>query len=643
MVPTKTTHGKNFSGVGTVTYKPSVGFTGTDYFTYMPSDNSVFALDSFKLKVTATLALSTVTTSFTPLYNTAVTGTLPTASGGTPATTGNSYTYSFLNPSNTILTPGSDNSYALPHGSLSVNGSTFTYTPTTGYHGSDSFTYQAADSANVKKFTTFNFTVGNPTLSFSGTDSFSTAYNTALSAQTFPTASGENPSYSYAKATHPIHGVLTISGNNFTYTPTTDYSGIDSFTYTVTDSSTPTSAQSSPQTVNLTIAEKGDLLGSILTLTESNYSDFTKITNSRETLSTLTVDLENRDETKSDVISNNIKLVKTGSHTLTLTGTNTYTNGTTITEGAIAISSDNNLGMGDLTLDGGALQLLAISGEQFSFEHNINLTADSVIDTGGLALILAGNVTGNFGLSIVGGGSVIFGEGCTYTGHTLFDTATQLIGSLPLSSSSYPMFNIDSGQTYIKQGQLTGPSALVKDGEGECFLQNQDTNLENNYKGGTLIRDGILTVNDNAQLPTSEDAVTTITFDAIHALSNKGSDAHDGNPVLKSGGANLSSLTNAIVLNSQGAIDTQENSLSLNGSMSGPGDFYKIGDNELTLANSTPSTQSGATYVNGGSLAVSDNGNLGQTSSINLQSGALHVLKTVTSIKAIHLGGKNLS
>ncbi|NKC22632.1 hypothetical protein HED50_12670 [Ochrobactrum oryzae] len=63
------------------------------------------------------------------------------------------------------------------------------------------------------------------------------------------------------------------------------------------------------------------------------------------TLSDVTSTIENaQDNTLSGIVSGTGKLTKTGAGTLTLTGTNTYANGTEITDGRVVISKDENLG-----------------------------------------------------------------------------------------------------------------------------------------------------------------------------------------------------------------------------------------------------------------------------------------------------------
>ncbi|KAB2638438.1 MAG: hypothetical protein DVB26_08035, partial [Verrucomicrobia bacterium] len=71
----------------------------------------------------------------------------------------------------------------------------------------------------------------------------------------------------YAVATPPAHGSLTGTPPNLTYTPTTGYQGMDSFTFTATDSLT----TSSPATVHLVVGSGG----SGLTGSYYDNADFT--------------------------------------------------------------------------------------------------------------------------------------------------------------------------------------------------------------------------------------------------------------------------------------------------------------------------------------------------------------------------------
>jgi hypothetical protein len=67
-------------------------------------------------------------------------------------------------------------------------------------------------------------------------DTVTTAYNTALTINAISNDTDpENDTLTVTANTQPSHGTVSRAGNVFTYTPTTGYSGADSFTYTISD------------------------------------------------------------------------------------------------------------------------------------------------------------------------------------------------------------------------------------------------------------------------------------------------------------------------------------------------------------------------------------------------------------------------
>ncbi len=150
-------------------------------------------------------------------------------------------------------------------------------------------------------------------------------------------------------------------------------------------------------------------------------------------------------------ISNNIlnngnsSLTKTGAGTLTLSGSNAYTGGTTINQGTVVISGGNALAnTGALTLTGGTLQI------------NSNETV----------------------------GAVTLKNGFIATNGTSYGT---------LTGSS---FDVQNGQV---NANLAGTANLVKNGTGLVMLTGN-----NSYNGSTTINDGsLLVTGNNAKLPTA--------------------------------------------------------------------------------------------------------------------------------------------
>jgi len=81
----------------------------------------------------------------------------------------------------------------------------------------------------------------------------STAEDTAISGRLL--GGDVETSVTYAKATNPAHGTVTVNSNgSYTYTPADDYNGTDSFKFTTSDGS----LSSADRAVNITIASVND-------------------------------------------------------------------------------------------------------------------------------------------------------------------------------------------------------------------------------------------------------------------------------------------------------------------------------------------------------------------------------------------------
>lgn len=142
---------------------------------------------------------------------------------------------------------------AASHGTATASGTSITYTPTSGYFGSDSFTYTATNAAGTSAPATVTITVSAPTITVTPTTlangSAGTAYNRSLTA-----AGGQTPyTFSTTLATGALPAGLSLSSAGaITGTPTA--TGTFTFTVTGTDSSTTTHATFTSSAISLTIA-----------------------------------------------------------------------------------------------------------------------------------------------------------------------------------------------------------------------------------------------------------------------------------------------------------------------------------------------------------------------------------------------------
>ena len=136
------------------------------------------------------------------------------------------------------------------HGTLSGTAPNLTYTPATGYNGSDAFTFTVNNGTytSAQVMVTLTVAAGVPT---ANPQTVNVAFNTAKAI----TLTGSDPdvpalSLTYAVTANPMHGTLSGTAPNLTYTPAAGYHGADSFTFTVNNGIN----TSSPATVTLNVA-----------------------------------------------------------------------------------------------------------------------------------------------------------------------------------------------------------------------------------------------------------------------------------------------------------------------------------------------------------------------------------------------------
>jgi kumamolisin len=182
----------------------------------------------------------------------------PTASNGTVTTsegTAVSGTLSATGPSGASLTFAIVSQPA--NGTVSLTDTStgaFTYTPNTGFTGTDSFTFDASDSGGTSNTASESVTVNAPAVAAptAANGSVTTSENKAVSG-TLSATGPSGASLTFAIVSQPANGTVSLTDTStgaFTYTPNTGFTGTDSFTFDASDSGGTSNTATESVTVN---------------------------------------------------------------------------------------------------------------------------------------------------------------------------------------------------------------------------------------------------------------------------------------------------------------------------------------------------------------------------------------------------------
>ncbi len=220
-----------------LTYTPSPDSNGSDSFTYRVSDG------------VANSGNATVSITVTPVND------APVATSKSVSTVEDTPLSIILGGSDKDLNSLTFSVVTGPsNGSLTGVPPNLNYSPAKNFSGSDQFTFLVYDGTANSQAATISIVVSasnDAPVALAGTHT--TAEDTPLAIAIGGTDS-EGATLSFTIVTSPVKGTLSGTPPNVTYSPATNYSGTDSFTFQVNDGA----LSSLPATVSLTITPVND-------------------------------------------------------------------------------------------------------------------------------------------------------------------------------------------------------------------------------------------------------------------------------------------------------------------------------------------------------------------------------------------------
>ncbi|WP_247642614.1 autotransporter family protein, partial [Brucella ceti] len=167
----------------------------------------------------------------------------------------------------------------------------------------------------------------------------------------------------------------------------------------------------------------------------------------------------------SGVLSDVGRLTKNGSGTLTLTADNTYTGGTVFAGGVVSVDKEVRLGGGDLTFNGGTLQVTGTGWTSTSRAVSLQAGGGTFdIEDAANNFAVTQGVTGAGGLMKSGTGTVTLSGANSYTGATKVSAGTLTQGAAGGFSTASSRYDVDTDGTLDLGGFDTMLAALYNAG-----------------------------------------------------------------------------------------------------------------------------------------------------------------------------------
>lgn len=321
--------------------------------------------------------------------------------------------------------------------------------------------------------------------------------------------------------------------------------------------------------------------------------------------------------TFSGVISGAGGVLQDGTGTTILTGANTYTGTTVISQGILTIGTGGELPSSTVTVNTGAT---------LRFTRNGGYTYGGVLSGGG-----ALHASTNAEVTLTGANSFSGGVTIDSGGLTIGNGGTS--GSITSDVQNNANLNFNRSDVLTYAGVISGGGSVFKYGTGTLILTGTS-----NYTGNTNVVAGTLQFGNggtsgsasNSNINNSGAVVFNRSDSVTHAgnITNSGSLTQSGTGTLiltgtntYSGGTTISAGTLQIgsggtagsitgdVLNNSAFVVNRQGTLTLSGVISGTGSLTKTGSGTLILTGAN--TYGGGTTISGGVLQIGAGGTTG--------------------------------
>ena len=277
-------------------------------------------------------------------------------------------------------------------------------------------------------------------------------------------------------------------------------------------------------------------------------------------------------------------LTYSGTGLLTLTGTNTYSGGTTINSGTVNIQNNSALGGGAVSVAPGrsATATLQLQGGLTGVANAITLNGDGSTNVMGSSQGALDNLSGNNTVT----GAITLGSAAQINS----DSGTLSITTGGITGTNQNLTVGGSGNTSISGVIATGSGTLTKTGSGTLTLSGANT-----FTGATSINGGSLSISADNNLGTAPGGV--VTGDLIF-----------GGGTLDATSSFTLNANRGILLDAAGGtIDTASGStLTYGGGIAGSGGLTVTDSGTLLLTGGGSYT--GATTINSGANLQLGNG-----------------------------------